>query len=475
MDTKSQRYDRQLRLWQSHGQIKLEESSLCLLNSNPLGTEILKNLVLPGIGSFTIVDGESADDVSDFFMQSGHKGKTRAEASLPFLLELNEEVKGIAVNSNPSHIIQHEIDFFKKFSLVIATDLEEEDLLKLGEFCYANEIALVVVRICGFYGYLRLIIPELCGNFLFKLLVIETHPDQVFDLRIDLPFKELQEYVDHFSFQDLDSQAHGHVPFGVILIKVAQQWKKEFGSLPSTRDEKNEFKERISNLKMMHSSDSENFDEALSFAYRAWTPSTIPFQISKLIDDPKTRNLDRKSKPFWIMVKALSDFVKVHNVLPLSGIIPDMKADTDSFIFLQKLYHSKAKKDVEWIKVKVYQICDDLGICPEKIPAELIERFCKNSSCLSIIRTSSLSQEYSYSSEKSKIFLNYLTESESHLVYYLLFRSLDKFRSIHHRYPGDHNSNVDSDVGSLRKCLNGILADFGISSSLVSDDYVQEM
>lgn len=476
MDNKTKRYDRQLRLWQSHGQMNLEESSICLLNATCLGTEILKNLVLPGIGSFTIIDGESADHASDFFIQKGQENKTRAEACLPFLLELNEEVKAYAVNSNPSHIIKHEMDFFKKFNLIIATGLEEEDLLKLADFCYMNEIALVVSRICGFYGYLRVIIPELCGKFLIlRNIVIETHPEQVFDLRLDLPFKELQQYIDQFSFQELDSQAHGHVPFAVILLKIVQQWKKEFGKLPSTREEKNEFKSRISKLKLMHSNDSENFDEALSLSYRAWTPTKIPPQILQLIQDQKTTNLDRNSKPFWILLKALSDFVDINGVLPLSGVIPDMKADTESFIYLQKIYHSKARKDIEWMSSRVYQICDTLGIPSEKIPADLIERFCKNSSSLSVIRTSSLSQEYSSSIEKSKLYSSYLSDSDHHIVLYFLFRAIDKFRAIHHRYPGDHHTNMDSDVGALRKCLNGILLDFGISNSLVSDDYVQEM
>jgi amyloid beta precursor protein binding protein 1 len=169
MDNKSRRYDRQLRLWQSHGQMKLEESCICLLNATPLGTEILKNLVLPGIGSFTIVDGQIADETGNFFMQSGQTDKTKAEVCLPYLLELNEEVKGIAVNADPSHMIRHEIDFFKKYNMVIATSLEEEDLLALAEFCYNREITLVVVKICGFFGYLRVLVPELCGKFIINL------------------------------------------------------------------------------------------------------------------------------------------------------------------------------------------------------------------------------------------------------------------------------------------------------------------
>jgi len=36
------------RLWHSHGQAALESSHVCLLNGSATGTEILKNLILPG-------------------------------------------------------------------------------------------------------------------------------------------------------------------------------------------------------------------------------------------------------------------------------------------------------------------------------------------------------------------------------------------------------------------------------------------
>ena len=53
---KEQRYDRQLRLWGDRGQEILGKSTVCVLGSGAVGTELLKNLVLPGIGGFTIVD-----------------------------------------------------------------------------------------------------------------------------------------------------------------------------------------------------------------------------------------------------------------------------------------------------------------------------------------------------------------------------------------------------------------------------------
>jgi len=46
------------RLWGDEGQQDLETAHVCLINATALGTEILKSLVLPGIGAFTIIDNE---------------------------------------------------------------------------------------------------------------------------------------------------------------------------------------------------------------------------------------------------------------------------------------------------------------------------------------------------------------------------------------------------------------------------------
>ncbi len=42
------------RLWGAEGQAKLEKSHICLINANATGTEILKNLVLPGEASYVL-------------------------------------------------------------------------------------------------------------------------------------------------------------------------------------------------------------------------------------------------------------------------------------------------------------------------------------------------------------------------------------------------------------------------------------
>lgn len=50
------------RLWGDHGQSALESAHVCLINATGTGTEILKSLVLPGIGAFTIVDGKKVTE-----------------------------------------------------------------------------------------------------------------------------------------------------------------------------------------------------------------------------------------------------------------------------------------------------------------------------------------------------------------------------------------------------------------------------
>lgn len=71
---KTRRYDRQLRLWGDHGQTALEAAKLCLIHAGATGSEVLKSLVLPGVGAFTIVDGQrvtGSDVGNNFFLEPG--------------------------------------------------------------------------------------------------------------------------------------------------------------------------------------------------------------------------------------------------------------------------------------------------------------------------------------------------------------------------------------------------------------------
>ena len=110
LTAKEKKYDRQLRLWAASGQQALEDSKVLLLNSGPgvVGVETLKNLLLPGVGHFTIVDETEVSEKDlgvNFFLEEESLGKSRAEETCKYLQELNPEVTGNAIRKvRPSNL-----------------------------------------------------------------------------------------------------------------------------------------------------------------------------------------------------------------------------------------------------------------------------------------------------------------------------------------------------------------------------------
>jgi len=116
------KYDRQLRLWGAQGQRALGNTRVLSIGTSSAGTETLKNLVLPGIGAFTVMDfvddnhdnndkqhgtnagptlGKvtEADASTNFFLPKhevnfDESSKTKAEAACKYLMELNPDVIG---------------------------------------------------------------------------------------------------------------------------------------------------------------------------------------------------------------------------------------------------------------------------------------------------------------------------------------------------------------------------------------------
>jgi NEDD8-activating enzyme E1 regulatory subunit len=195
------KYDRQLRLWGANGQRKLMTSHILLINATAVGTETLKNLVLPGLGSFTILDNsgiESNDLGNNFFTTSG---PYRGQSAVENLCEMNPDVKGTFLNSDLSteleqghqsppqtFLISYSIDsqFLQRFSLVILANPVPSLSQLVASSCWDHAVPLIVVRSYGFIGTYRFQIRGLHG-------IVESKPEaELLDLRINCPFKELE-------------------------------------------------------------------------------------------------------------------------------------------------------------------------------------------------------------------------------------------------------------------------------------------
>ena len=109
---------------------------MCLINGTCLGTEILKNLVLPGIGAVTVVDGNTvaaADLGNNFFVTEDDIGRPRAEVTAELLQELNSDVDATnCINEDPAELIRRSPEFFDGFTAVVATQLSGAPLRELG-------------------------------------------------------------------------------------------------------------------------------------------------------------------------------------------------------------------------------------------------------------------------------------------------------------------------------------------------------
>ncbi|KAG5458732.1 MAG: hypothetical protein BJ554DRAFT_992 [Olpidium bornovanus] len=201
-----------------------------------------------GIGSFTIVDKNlvgPTDTGNNFFVDA--VAEPRAKRTKELLNELNESVQGSFLVKDASEIIREHPEFFLDFNVVIVTDLPEADLLELGNILWAMQIPLFVVRVCGFMGYLRIVVPEHCSECWTSMragwiylesqatnsllccgLVVETHPEHTLDLRLDAPFPALREAAESFGeFDKMDDHLHAHIPYVIILYKYLQNWAQE--------------------------------------------------------------------------------------------------------------------------------------------------------------------------------------------------------------------------------------------------------
>lgn len=95
-------------------------------DAGPTGSEALKNLVLGGIASFTIVDGTkvaAADLGNNFFLEAESLGAPRAQSVARLLSELNEAVAGSFVEEEPAALLAANPAFFEAFNIVIATQV----------------------------------------------------------------------------------------------------------------------------------------------------------------------------------------------------------------------------------------------------------------------------------------------------------------------------------------------------------------
>ncbi|GBF66292.1 NEDD8-activating enzyme E1 regulatory subunit [Trichophyton mentagrophytes] len=399
---KERKYDRQLRLWAASGQQALESSRVLLINSDGpvdrdgseltgvVGVETLKNLVLPGIGGFTIVDPATVSEVDlgvNFFLSEDSLGKSRAEETCKYLRELNEDVDGQAYTMPILDALKDE-DFLPQHQLVIVSGpIRQSTLRTISQTTRRLDIPLIYTHSVGFYASFSLQLPS-------AFPIVETHPDasSTEDLRLTNPWPELVAVASKAENLDsMDDHQHGHVPYLVLLLHFLEKWKVNHnGQYPQNYREKSEFRDMVRSNARTNNPEGgeENFDEAVAAVLKSIGPYSLSSDLRNAFDMDECSQLTAGSSNFWVIAAAVKDFYETHSVLPLPGSLPDMKAQSSDYIWLQNIYKSKARSDAAEVLATVRNLECKLRAGREGVPIseKEIDTFCKNAAHIKVIR-----------------------------------------------------------------------------------------
>ncbi|KAK2000656.1 ThiF family protein [Colletotrichum falcatum] len=383
---KEKKYDRQLRLWAASGQAALESANILLVNSGSgtVGVETLKNLVLPGIGKFTIVDDAVVDEADlgvNFFLDESHIGQSRAQSCTELLLELNPEVQGDwhPQNSEPLNL-QHFLDSADRFTMVLYTlPMKPENLQVIESYSLEHKTPLIAIHSAGFYSYFSIHLPGVYP-------IVDTHPDatSTTDLRLLAPWEELEAFSEGITkdIDNLNSHDHGHLPFVAILLHYLNVWKASHnGAAPSNYKEKVAFRKLVAEATRTDNPEGgeENFDEAVAAVLKNILPPSLPSAVRDVFEYKHTDDREAKSS-FWIIADAVREFYEKHQCLPVPGGLPDMKAQSSVYIQLQNIYKDKARKDAAEVLGSVRQKPGGEAVDPAEV-----ELFCKNAAFIRLI------------------------------------------------------------------------------------------
>lgn len=242
-------------------------------------------------------------------MEESSLGKSRAQCTTEYLLELNPEVSGewhpktpvCKFSAVPGRILlttQGTLDLHavlastKAPTLILYTlPLSAESIKTIQDYSQLHGIPAVAIRSVGFYGYFRVGLP---GVF----PVVDTHPDETStaDLRLLTPWPELSQFAHEMTkdIDGLDNHLHGHLPLVVILLHYLEVWKQGHGgALPTSYADKTAFRKSISEAMRTDNAEGgeENFEEAVGAVMKHVTAQTLPSSLREVFEYDNARKV----------------------------------------------------------------------------------------------------------------------------------------------------------------------------------------
>lgn len=146
-------YSRQLYVLGHEAMKRMAVSNVLIVGVQGLGAEIAKNVVLAGVKSVTLYDPEPVtlqNLGTQFFLRQEDIGKSRAEATLPRLAELNAYVPVRLLPGQPGQGIS--VDLVKGYQVVVLCGVPYSKQLEINDWTHANGIPFIAAETRGLFG-----------------------------------------------------------------------------------------------------------------------------------------------------------------------------------------------------------------------------------------------------------------------------------------------------------------------------------
>jgi len=331
--------------------------------------------------------------------------------------------------------------------------------------------------------------------------VIEAHPQhEVPDLRVLAPPAELNAFINerYSDLSALTSTQYAHVPFVVLLLKAAQQWSSaNLGAVPTTYAQKKEIREIIESFRRKDVQADQNIDEALNAVNTAFSKPSPHKSLAALLSKARGRvselaaelraaiaspeesstslGMRRQQLSFWMLCAGVAAFVDGEGggLLPTAGVIPDMVADTATYVALQTIYQQQSLADMQSVHAHVQQVCTMESLPADLIPIDVLKPFCKNALNLEVIDYTTIEGEYTAANGSASIAAA-LDDGASSGTLYVLLRAAQAFRAERSFWPGEDDFSVESDMPVLKQFVTEVAKELGLSTCAISDDLVHE-
>lgn len=159
LDINENRYSRfELIPWWNQEQ--LHNSTIMVVGAGAIGNELIKNLALLGIGKIVIIDMDMIEQTNlsrSILYRMSDVGKYKAEVAAEKAMEINPDIKAIALGGNI--ITDIGLGVFRKIDVVLGGLDNREARLAINQACYKVDKPWVDGAIEVLNGFARVFVP----------------------------------------------------------------------------------------------------------------------------------------------------------------------------------------------------------------------------------------------------------------------------------------------------------------------------